>query len=166
MQKYNNNIVQQPDFILKLLELVMTNNIFQFGNTWWQIVIGTAMGTPCACIYATLFFAYFEQHYILPTYKDNILFYVRTIDDILIIWKQTPNTPFQTFKTDLNNQCKLNWNTENPTHTTNFLDLTISIDTLGHITTKTYQKPMNLFLYIPKNSTHSKTWYQALYTDY
>ena len=35
-----------------------------------------------------------------------------------------------------------------------FLDLTIKIDSMGNITTETYQKPMNLFLYITPNSAH------------
>ena len=120
------------------------------------------MGTPCACIYATLFFAYFEQTNILPHYKNNILFYVRTIDDILIVWKPTPNTPFQQFKDYLNTQCKLNWETEDPTNQTNFLDLTINIDNQGNITTKTFQKAMNLFLYIPCASAHPSNMTKSL----
>jgi hypothetical protein len=44
-------------FICKLLEIVMENNVFKFGDTWWLQQVCTAMGTPCACIYATLFFA-------------------------------------------------------------------------------------------------------------
>ena len=71
--------------ILKLLELVMTNNIFQFGNTYWKQLIGTAMGTPCACIYAILFFAFYERTHLQEKYKRNIITYVRAIDDILIV---------------------------------------------------------------------------------
>ena len=142
------------NYIIKLLNLVMKNNIFQFGNTWWKQNTGTAMGTPCACIYATLFFAYYEQKVILPKYKNNILFYVRMIDDILIVWKPTTDTTFDNFANDLNKQTKLNWDTNKLSTTTDFLDLTIQIDKRGNIHTKTYQKPMNLFLYIPHNSAH------------
>ena len=121
----------------------MHNNIFQFGTTWWKQNIGTAMGTPCACIHATLFFAYFEQTYLLIKYNQNILFYVRQIDDILMIWQDndndTNNHTFNQFKEDLNSQSKLKWKTQNPSHTTNFLDLTISIDRRGYISTKTFQ---------------------------
>ena len=140
----------------------MRNNLFTFGDMWWLQNKGTTMGTPCACIYATLFFAYFEQTYILPTYKNNILFYVRTIDDILIIWQNTNDTTFEIFKNDLDNQCKLTWNTEEPTTQTNFLDLTITIDPQGNISTKTFQKPMNLFLYIPNHSEHPSNMTKSL----
>ena len=44
--------------ILIALELVMRNNIFEFGDTYWRQNIGTAMGTPCACIIAIIYYAY------------------------------------------------------------------------------------------------------------
>ena len=146
--------IHPSEFIIDLLNLVMENNLFQFGNTWWRQKIGTAMGTPCACIYATLFFAYYEQTYLLRKYKQNLLFYKRMIDDILIIWKPTTKETWENFKLDLNKQCKLNWDIEEPSTTTDFLDLTLSIDNDGLVTTKTFQKDMNLFLYIPPNSAH------------
>ena len=68
--------------IIKLLTLVMNNCVFKFGDTTWLPKIGTAMGTPCACIYVILFFAYFERTFIQRKYKNNLLFYIRQIDDI------------------------------------------------------------------------------------
>ena len=65
---------------MDLLTLVMTKNGFKFGDTWWRQLAGTAMGTPCACIYATLFFSYFERTIILKKYKANILYYGRQIE--------------------------------------------------------------------------------------
>ena len=48
----------------------------------------------------------------------------------------------------------LHWKTIALSNSVNFLDLTITIDGNGNISTKTYQKPMNLFLYIPPHSAH------------
>jgi len=42
------------DLLLQILQIVMENNIFTFGNTTWLQLSGTAMGTPVACAYATL----------------------------------------------------------------------------------------------------------------
>ena len=58
--------------IIKLLHLIMTKNVFKFGDTWWQQTVGTAMGTPCACTYATIFFAYFERTHLLPRYTFRV----------------------------------------------------------------------------------------------
>lgn len=55
---------------------------------------------------------------------------------------------------DLNNYCKLDWNTEELSSTVDFLDLTLWINSDGKVQYKTYQKPMNLFLYIPAHSSH------------
>ena len=49
------------ELICDLTKLVMNTNIFKFGDTWWHQQIGTAMGTPCACIYATIFVAWFKR---------------------------------------------------------------------------------------------------------
>ena len=133
----------------------MKNNVFQFGSTWWKQIVGTAMGTPCACIYATIFFAYFERKFIIPKYKQNLILYKRQIDDIFAIWRTDPSRPnaWNEFKNDLNSVCKLHWNTEELDNSTNFLDLTLWIDKDSNkICYKTYQKPMNLFLYIPSHS--------------
>jgi hypothetical protein len=52
--------------IVDTLRLVMTSNVFQIYDTFWCQHIGTAMGTPCACIYATTTYGYHEQTKILP----------------------------------------------------------------------------------------------------
>ena len=133
----------------------MTMNIFKFVDTWWKQIIGTAMGTSCACVYATIFFAYYERTSLLPMFKDNLVVYVRYIDDIFLVWKETQNSPFKNFTTSLNNQCKLTWVTEKLSTSVNFLDLAITLDhNAGRFWTRTYQKDMNLFLYIPALSAY------------
>ena len=55
----------------------------------------------------------------------------------------------------------LTWNTEMPARKTIFLDLNIKIDN-GNITTSTYQKPMNLYLYLTASSNHSEKLIKAI----
>ena len=113
------------------------------------------MGTSCACIYATIFFAYFERKILLPKYKKNLLFYKQKIDNIFGVWVANPENPnaWNEFQNDLNNLSNLEWNTDELSGTVNFLDLTLWIDKKSNnIQYSTYQKPMNLFLYIPQHS--------------
>ena len=165
IQQYFNHFSQElkdvlPNKLLySLLELVMKNNIFKFGDTWWQQINGTAMGTPCACIYATIFFGFYERTLLLSKNKESLLLYKRQIDDIFIIWQPTSpnNDEWTLFKNDLNNCSSLSWETEDLGSSTTFLDLNIWIDSnTNKIKYSTYQKAMNLFLYIPKHSAHPK----------
>ena len=134
----------------------MNNCMFKFGSTWWLQRIGTAMGTPCACIYAILFFAYFERTILLRKYRQNLLLFVRQIDDIFGVWVDIENNPnaWEDFQYDLNHASKLDWITTDLSRKVDFLDITISVDVNGNLWTKTFQKPMNLFLYIPPHSAH------------
>ena len=55
----------------------------------------------------------------------------------------------------------LTWNSEPFSSSVNFLDLTITLNN-GHITTSTFQKPMNLYIYIPPHSTHQPGMLKSL----
>jgi hypothetical protein len=74
-----------------------------------------------------------------------------------------PENPWTKFKENLNQFRSLKWNVEPLTHSTNFLDLTITIKN-QHITTTTFQKPLNLFLYIPPLSAHPLSCFKGLIT--
>jgi hypothetical protein len=66
--------------------LMMRNNLFKFGNTYWLQLTGTTpMGTPPACMYATLYFAIYEIE-LLTHFKTSVAFYRRYIDDCFGIW--------------------------------------------------------------------------------
>jgi hypothetical protein len=151
------------EFLLTTLEIIMTNNIFTFGDTYWVQLQGTAMGTPAAPLYSILTFGYYENTKILPYFHNNLLYYRRYIDDIFGIWTDTnhPQTThnWSNFKDQLNQYGYLRWNVENLTTTTTFLDLTITIEQ-NQLITSTYQKPM--YLYIPPISAHPISCFKGL----
>jgi len=131
----------------------MSNNIFQFDNTFWLQTCGTAMGTSCACSYATLYWAYIERKHILPKWSHALPFLWWFINDKLGIWTGSEEE-FQLFTQDLNSYSQLKWTSSGLTSSVNFLDITITIEESGKTSTKTFQKPTNLHLYIPPASAH------------
>ena len=50
-----------PAVLMDALRLLMTKNIFQFGDTFWLQKVGTAMGAPPAPPWATIFFGIHED---------------------------------------------------------------------------------------------------------
>jgi hypothetical protein len=133
----------------------MNNNFFQFGNTYWHQLNGTAMGVSPSCAYATLYFAAFEEA-IINEFPE-ITLYKRYIDDIFGIW--TPlyindNTRWLSFQKKLNSFGRLRWELSQRTKFINYLDMTITITSHGTISTKLYYKPENMHLYLPATSSH------------
>lgn len=143
------------ELFLNVLEIVMTRNVFSFDDTYWLQIAGTAMGTSTACMYATMYYAKHERTSILPTYGDQLLYFKRFIDDIIGIWTGGDCPAWTQFRRDLSFG-SLQWETSMLSNSVVYLDLEISIDPDSRrLTTRTYQKPMNLFLYIPPTSAHA-----------
>ncbi len=164
---YNMNSIPTDfphELFLQILEIVMKNNIFSFADTYWLQLTGTAMGTPAACAYATITFGHYENSVILKDFKNELLFYKRYIDDIIGVWvPPATNDPgtWYNFKNKLNNWGNLKWKVEEPSTRSTFLDLDIQLQNKRFIF-KTYQKDMNLYLYIPPSSAHPPSCFKGL----
>ena len=135
------------DLVLTGIRRLMTNNTFSFGNRFFLQRNGTAMGTNVACMYATIYYSYHEEMQLL--HLSYIKFYRRLIDDAFIIFD--PEASFEDLESNMNDfgpkNKRLHWKTEQPADAVDFLDLTLTIQPDGTITTKTFQKKMNLYLY-------------------
>jgi hypothetical protein len=143
--------------LMEALSLVMKNNIFTFGNTTWKQLTGTAMGTPPAPPWATLYFALCEET-VIPQFEDNLTLYRRFIDDILGVWTvtdaSTDQQTWESFQAAINSPIyKLEWEFSPLSNQVDFMDLTIRIDD-DRLHTSLYEKPSNLHLYIPPHSCH------------
>jgi hypothetical protein len=159
------------DMIIAATELIMTFNVFQFDDTFWHQSTGTAMGTPVACTFATIYYAYheetsflykFHQDFRTSTATAPLLLYGRLIDDSIQIWDTAllpPTMPLHSLTKKIETEMAfgiLPWEVNPPARETSFLDLHIVIEPDGTITTRTFIKPMNLHLYIPPESAHSQ----------
>jgi hypothetical protein len=138
------------------LRIVMRHNVFRFGDTFWIQQTGTAMGAPPAPMYATLYY-YLREARIIPTHN-NIFYYGRYIDDGFGVWvphddPELDELLWQQYLADTA-YGKLQWEATARSTSLDFLDLTITI--CGNkLSTKLYEKALNLYLYLPPHSSHS-----------
>jgi hypothetical protein len=122
------------------------------------------MGTSTAVNYAVLYVALLETQSLLIKYKSNLLFIKRFIDDIIGIWIETENqNAWKEFNLDLNNFGSLKWTCEDRlVNHLIFLDIKITLDMNQRFSFWTFQKDMNLYLYIPPASAHSPNMLKGL----
>lgn len=153
-------------FILELMEWVLRNNIFQFGDSWYKQLQGTAMGTPLAVPFACLFVAELEYQ-ISSKYLTSFVptYYKRYIDDIFMITRTkeeaelfinifnsiVPTIRCGSVSIDFNSGIFLDIEVYKGTRfiTTNILDVRI------------YQKAQNRYLYLAPNSFHRRDIYKS-----
>ena len=129
--------------------------MFVWGDSYFLQLLGTAMGTSAACMWATIYFVVHEMGSIIPKYSNKLLLFLRFIDDIVGIWVGNPlDASWVDFKKEVNNFGILEWEFEEPSKKVNVLDLTISIENNSRVTTKTFQKAMNLYQYLSPMSNH------------
>ena len=83
--------LSHKSYVIELLELVLTNNHFEFNGEFYHQLSGTAMGTKLAPSYANLFMTKFEDKYIY-TYPLHPQLWKRFIDDIFLIWPHGMNS--------------------------------------------------------------------------
>jgi hypothetical protein len=151
----SNLLTRLDSAMLQALELVMKNNVFEFGDTYWHQIDGTAMGVSPSCAYATLYFSAHENS--LKDKYEEIVFFKRYIDDIFGIWVPrypNDNDRWQQFQNDCNKFGKLRWEFTQRSLQTVFLDLHITLNDNGTISTALYEKPENHYLYLPAFSNH------------
>jgi hypothetical protein len=111
------------------------------------------MGTLFACIYAATTYGYHEKTNSLPRHAKNLALLGLFFDDMPGIWTG-PNEDTSRFQDSLQGFGKLTWICSDLSSSIVFLDLTLSFTTSNTITSRTYQKPLNLYLYIPPTSSH------------
>jgi hypothetical protein len=68
--------------VIEAMTIIMRNNIFEWGDMFFLQLLGTAMGTSSAVMWATLYYAYHEVHTLIPKHGHNLLYFKRFIDDI------------------------------------------------------------------------------------
>ena len=143
------------DYLIKLLDKVLSCNNFDFNDRHFLQVGGTAMGTKVAPAYANTFMGWFEEKYVY-TYRKQPLIWKRFIDDIFAIW-QYDHDELTEFVTYLNTRMpSIKFEAETSKSFVSFLDVKVIIGPEGHIKTTLYTKPTDSHNYIHYQSCHPR----------
>ena len=135
----------------------MLNNIFCFSDMTFKQLNGTAMGTPPAPPYTTIYYGLHEKTFYQNT--TNMSYSINDLSTMYLVFGYPTPTPktyaqlWDEFKQYMNAFPGLTWEFEDPSDKVNFMDLTITIKN-GHVSTSLFEKPLNLHLYIPPHSAH------------
>lgn len=150
---YNGNL--SIDNICKLIRVVLENNFFQFDNVYYLQKLGTAMGSPMAPAFASLFMGKLEQTF-LNTCELRPDIWFRFLDDIFMTWSHSLDD-LNIFIDKLNNIhpfIKFTYNISESNVT--FLDVDVSIDGTQDIVTNVHVKQTNVHQYVEYSSCHPK----------
>ena len=148
-----------------LLHIVLTKNYFQFADSMYHQVQGTAMGTKMAPSYANLFMAELEEK-LLRNYSTGPILWKRYIDDILCIWPGSQQS-LDTFIEYLNkSHPTIKFTYESSPHSVDYLDITIykgdRYRATGVLDFKPFFKTTNKFQYLEYSSAHPRNTFRSL----
>jgi hypothetical protein len=131
------------DYILRLLELSLTKNDFEFDGQHYLQISGTAMGKKFAPKYADIVLSYWEAS-CLPKCPLQPALYLRYLDDIFLIWNHSREAFDQFFQI---------LNSENPNIT---LKHNIQEECLEFLDVQVYKNFNHSFPQIPSTKVYFK----------
>lgn len=164
MKKYPDP--HRPDeHLLKLLEINLTKNDFEFDSKFYLQVKGTAMGKKFAPSYANIFMADWEQT-ALATSALKPLAYFRFLDDIWGVWTHSMED-FLVFISHLNaHQESISVKYSIDRSEVNFLDVVSykgpRFTETGHLDFKVYFKETDTHSLLHRDSFHPKHTFRGI----
>ena len=128
--------------IQSLLQLVLRNNYFKFGDETYRQKKGVAMGNHLAPPLAIIFMDRLEQN-MLRTAEFKPASYDRYVDDCLMVWNhgETELTRFLKHCNQQHPNIQFTWESSLYGNSVSFMDLQISVREDGQVEYELYQKP-------------------------
>ena len=155
-------VTQEPptETILRLAELVLTLNNFEFYGSHYQQVRGVAMGTRMGPSYACLYMGYVEHTFHAQYTGPKPLIYRRYIDDIFGTTTMSQNDLLNYINcfNDFNEAVKFTFDISD---SVNFLDVTFTIDS-DMISSTVFYKPTDSHSYLRYDSHHPERCKNAI----
>ncbi|CAN7951161.1 unnamed protein product [Ixodes pacificus] len=144
----------EVDVVATLSRLVLELNSFEFNNSHYIQISGTAMGTKMAPNYANIFMGALESQFIEASPLKPI-FYKRFIDDIFLIWTHTEEQLFIFIERFNRAHPNIKFTHEYSRTSINFLDVTLSVEG-NKLQTRLYRKPTDSQKYLHYHSSHPR----------
>ena len=147
-------------FLITLLMLVLSCNVFTFNGTLFLQLFGVAMGTRVAPTFACLFMGWLEKKMLLSWKGKKPILWRRYIDDIIFLWHGSKHELCDFIKhmnslhPTIKFKCNEGEHYDFTSQSVNFLDMKIFIDETGYIQTTLYTKPGKLCQYLLPSSHH------------
>ncbi|CAF1097900.1 unnamed protein product [Rotaria magnacalcarata] len=148
--------------IKSLARIVLTENVFIYGDKYYRQVKGDAMGSPLTLTLANIFMWHWEQKLVEKQKASNEL-YGRYIDDIFLTSNDSTESPRDT----LENANKYHLNiklTHEIGSCVSFLDVQINNQD-GNIITSVYHKEASEPYIVPFKSDHSSSYIREYYNN-
>ena len=153
------DVLPPLEFLLNLVEIILSNNFFKYSGKFYLQLQGTAMGSAFAPSYACLVMGLWEEKYIHNIinnpFHSKISLWRRYIDDVLLIWKGTPSELNQFFIYVNSSTDYLSFTMECDNQSIDFLDLTIFKDVNNILQSTIYRKPLSRNTLLRADSNHS-----------
>ncbi|CAJ0920630.1 unnamed protein product [Ranitomeya imitator] len=149
---------------LDLLRLVLYENFFLYGDTYYVQCQGTAIGSNVAPAYANAYMDSFEETFVYTDdrFKQYVDCYLRYIDDIFLIWTG-PTDILQAFHQTLNSVYpELHFTMQYDPARISFLDTLVQRDDQGHLSTDIFSKPTDCNSLLHYSSSHPKATRNSL----
>ena len=146
--------------LIKLLEISLKNNDFNFNGEYFLQVLGTAMGKRFAPGLANLYLLELDDQAI-NNFPIHPILFIRYLDDIFFIWPDSEETlkNFENFLNNLIPDIKINF--EFSKNEISFLDVLIYTNN-GTLHTKTFFKETDTHQLLHTNSFHPKHTFNGL----
>ena len=144
------------DTVIRLAELVLTMNSFEFDGEFYQQISGVAMGTKMGPCYACLFMGYLEQQ-IFDSFPGTIPdIFLRYIDDIVGVTSMSYNELQNFFLFANNFHPNIKFTTTTSSTQVTFLDINLFLSPFC-LSTSVHYKETDSHSYLRYSSSHPKS---------
>jgi hypothetical protein len=166
--KWHTSSIPRPstESLIRILQIIISNNIFHFNGYFYKQKIGLAMGSRSSCSVSDITVHPFECR-LIKQHAQHIAKWFRFRDDILILWLGNMDQ-LQAFINLANTMHPtLKFTFEYSPTSVSFLDLTIykspNFHNTGKLSTKVFTKPTDTFMYLEPSSSHPKSVFSGLF---